>query len=496
MVVCDALPMTGDLGATMMRAATERYLLAELGGRVPLNGPAGLPSAADRPARGRAGLTPYPLALVSASTTDRAMTVTSTRAGRGWTMAGDLAGRPAVRPRAARRGRPAQRRRPLPLLAARGDRRRPRRAPARLPRRDRELAARLQHRHRGAQRQRVPRRRGAHRRSAPVEPARRHGHRSLPARPPPRDDRGVRRLGARTRACRWSASTTCPARGRSRRPTCRGACVLLFGQEGPGLSDAGPRRLRRSSSRSRSTARPGRSTPGWPAASPCTPGSAPTPGRRRTDRRIAPGSADPLDGARRYRRDGRDVGVAVSCPRCGGAGPAAGPDAQRVAVRRLRPGAAAARRRAHRRRDRGERGASGSAAPTGRPADAALVPVAAAAGLDGHRRRLGRRRPDRRTGHRGGLQPARRRSAAGRPTWSSSPRSRASGWAPGSPGMPGLGPRAPDRRGADRARPGASRACRTPRSGSAAIRLHCGGQVPGRIEARTSARPGECGSMR
>jgi hypothetical protein len=28
--VCDALPMTGDVGATMMRMATERYLLAQL----------------------------------------------------------------------------------------------------------------------------------------------------------------------------------------------------------------------------------------------------------------------------------------------------------------------------------------------------------------------------------------------------------------------------------------------------------------------------------
>lgn len=28
--VCDASPMTGDVGATMMRVATERYLLAEL----------------------------------------------------------------------------------------------------------------------------------------------------------------------------------------------------------------------------------------------------------------------------------------------------------------------------------------------------------------------------------------------------------------------------------------------------------------------------------
>ena len=79
---------------------------------------------------------------------------------------GDVAGRPALRPRAARARRPAQRRRPLPVLAPRGRRRRPRRAPARLPRRDRELAARLQHRLGRAHRQRVPRPRGAHRRAA------------------------------------------------------------------------------------------------------------------------------------------------------------------------------------------------------------------------------------------------------------------------------------------------------------------------------------------
>ena len=39
------------------------------------------------------------------------------------------------------------------------------------------------------------------------------------------------------------ASTTCPARSRSRRPGCRGHAVLLLGQEGPGLSPAARERL-------------------------------------------------------------------------------------------------------------------------------------------------------------------------------------------------------------------------------------------------------------
>ena len=122
--------------------------------------------------------------------------------------------------RAARRGRPAQRGRPLPLLDDGGDRRRPRHPAARLPRRDRELAARLQHRHDRAHRQRVPRRRGAHRRQPPVEPPRRDGHRPLPARPSTtRTSPTWRRTSATRRAgrCRCSASTTCPARRTWRR---------------------------------------------------------------------------------------------------------------------------------------------------------------------------------------------------------------------------------------------------------------------------------------
>ncbi len=153
-------------------------------------------------------------------------------------LAGRVAHRPAPRPGPSRERRPAQRRRPLPLLAARSGRRRPRQTPARLPRGHRELAARPQYRHGRPQRQRVSRRRGAHRRQPPLEPARRDGHRSLPARAaPPRRSR-IRRLGPRRRACPSSASTTCPARGRWRACILPRRCALLFGQEGPGLSDA------------------------------------------------------------------------------------------------------------------------------------------------------------------------------------------------------------------------------------------------------------------
>ena len=148
-----------------------------------------------------------------------------------------VARRPAAGPRAARARRPAQRRRPLPLLAPRGDRRRPRRAPPPVPRRRRELAARPQHRRGRAQRERVPGRRGPHRRRAPLEPPRRDGHRPLPARPPPPDARGA--------SPRWAAGATLPVLGVDNLPgsvaidayALPERCVLLFGQEGPGLSD-------------------------------------------------------------------------------------------------------------------------------------------------------------------------------------------------------------------------------------------------------------------
>ena len=155
-------------------------------------------------------------------------------------VAGGVAHRRAVRRAPARRGRPAQRRRPLPLLAARGDRGRPRHPAPRLPRRDRELAARLQHRHDRPHRQRVPRRGGAHRRQPSVEPSRRDGHRPLPARAAPRDGGrpgGVPRTTRRTGA---AARHRQPARARptSRRWRCLAGSCFLFGQEGPGLSEA------------------------------------------------------------------------------------------------------------------------------------------------------------------------------------------------------------------------------------------------------------------
>ena len=185
-------------------------------------------------------------------------------------VAGDLAGATHVRRGAARRGRPAQRRRPLPLLdGIDGDRRRPRHPPARLPRRDRELAARLQHRHDRPLRQRVPRRRGAHRRQPALEPARRDGHRPLPARAPPRD--------ASPALAAWAAAHDggLPLLGIDNLPgsvpleTYDAAAAVRASssaRRGPGLSERGPRGLRRRRSRSRSSARPGRSTPSAAAA--------------------------------------------------------------------------------------------------------------------------------------------------------------------------------------------------------------------------------------
>ena len=69
-----------------------------------------------------------------------------------------------------------------------------------VPRGHRELGARLQHRFGGPDRERVQRRRGPHRRPAALEPARRDGHRPLPARaPPPRRRRRWRRWAAEPR---------------------------------------------------------------------------------------------------------------------------------------------------------------------------------------------------------------------------------------------------------------------------------------------------------
>ena len=179
--------------------------------------------------------------------------------------------------RAAGRGRPAQRGRPLPLLDDGGDRRRPRHPPPRLPRRDRELAARLQHRHDRA-------------------------HRPTRSSPPRCTSSAT---GAGTAAARWSptATSTCAttptvadlaaylheqrrpgAPARHRQPAglaaprddrrCRARVCFLFGQEGPGLSEPARARPATGPSRSRSSARPARSTPRPRPRSPCTPGSA------------------------------------------------------------------------------------------------------------------------------------------------------------------------------------------------------------------------------
>ncbi len=71
-----------------------------------------------------------------------------------------------------------------------------------------------------------------------VEQARRDGDRPLPARAVSRDDRRASCGWAKVEGRRSSRSTTCRARCRS---TARGLperCILLFGQEGPGLTDA------------------------------------------------------------------------------------------------------------------------------------------------------------------------------------------------------------------------------------------------------------------
>ena len=51
--------------------------------------------------------------------------------------------------------------------------------------------------------------------------------------PPPRR-RALLGVRGRARACRWSASTTCPAPCRSRPPSCRGAACCCSARRGPG----------------------------------------------------------------------------------------------------------------------------------------------------------------------------------------------------------------------------------------------------------------------
>ena len=111
----------------------------------------------------------------------------------------------------------------------------------------------------------------------------RDGHRPLPARAPPPDVGRPRGAGRarRTAARRCVGIDNLPGLGAARdvRAAAARAC-LLFGQEGPGLSDGGARRPATAVLASPSSARPARSTPAPPPRSPCTPGSgahAPSP---------------------------------------------------------------------------------------------------------------------------------------------------------------------------------------------------------------------------
>ncbi len=166
--------------------------------------------------------------------------------GRGRPLGRAVAGGRPLGPRAAARRRPAQRRRPLPLLAHGGDRRRPRHPPAPVPRRDRELGPRLQHRLGRAHRERVQRRGGPHRRPAPLEPPRARW--SPTATSTSTTTRRVDDLVAwarERRTCRSSASTTCPGSVPLETYDLPRECVLLLGQEGPGLYAADARGVRR-----------------------------------------------------------------------------------------------------------------------------------------------------------------------------------------------------------------------------------------------------------
>ncbi len=78
---------------------------------------------------------------------------------------------------------------------------------------------------------------------------------------------------------RWSASTTWTAPCRWSRCRLPRRSLLVFGQEGPGLSDDRTDGRRRWSARSRCTAPRDRSTPGSRRASHCTRGCASTPTR-------------------------------------------------------------------------------------------------------------------------------------------------------------------------------------------------------------------------
>ena len=91
--------------------------------------------------------------------------------------------------------------------------------------------------------------RGPHRRQPPLEPARRDGHRPLPARPPPpRRRRAWRRTSTAPASggrCACSASTTCPGSLHLETMELPRRVCFLFGQEGPGPVGVGARGLRR-----------------------------------------------------------------------------------------------------------------------------------------------------------------------------------------------------------------------------------------------------------
>ncbi len=148
---------------------------------------------------------------------------------------------------------------------------------------------------------------GAHRRSAAVEPARRDGHRPVPARAPPRDDRGARRLGHRRRPVVVGVDNL---PGAVPLETVRAAAPMRAAVRsgGAGVVRAGPgggdqvlldRAVRLDPLDQRRA---------WPAESRCTPGSASTLRHHRARRR------DPRQ---------NDL-VRQTCPRCDG--PVRAPD--------------------------------------------------------------------------------------------------------------------------------------------------------------------------
>ena len=105
-----------------------------------------------------------------------------------------------------------------------------------VPRRGGEPRPRLQHRLDRPLGQRLRRPVGARRRPPALEPARGDGHRPVPRRPAPARRGGPAPLGLGRGARRSSAWTTCRARCRWRRSSCRSAACCSSAAEGPGLS--------------------------------------------------------------------------------------------------------------------------------------------------------------------------------------------------------------------------------------------------------------------